>query len=152
MTYLKTYLKTHMKQSIEMRKKWIPPPAGTNFKYCCIDEFVLANGKNYTSKKLTKAEWKFLIGVIEDYNRPFPIKQCFYNSQMLVTHDRRKMLKYVEGICLSIIPVPHGWITLNGKVIDLTMRLHNKKDFFPKRTEGFENLVIGEIPPRNREY
>lgn len=48
---------------------------------------------------------------------------CWYNSQLAVARDER--LTYVEGVWTSaengFHPVPHGWVELNGKVIDLTL-------------------------------
>ena len=59
---------------------------------------------------------------------------------------------YVEGYCNSIIPVQHGWLSINGKVIDLTMRLNEFDEPFAKRlNDKFKDRVVGEFP-ESREY
>jgi hypothetical protein len=87
--------------------------------------YVAAKGKPYRSEPLTDAERAHLFNVIDQSCRRFPIKQCFYNSQMVAVTDKTNQLKYVEGFVADPrvpIPIHHGWLTLNGKVIDLTLR------------------------------
>lgn len=47
---------------------------------------------------------------------------CYRNAQELVLRDATGTLQYVEGYALgrAIIPVLHGWVTVNGKVVDPT--------------------------------
>ncbi len=54
----------------------------------------------------------------------FPRKKCFGNSQKLAAFDMSGGLTYVEGyVCLNGgIPVHHAWVSLEGKVIDVTLR------------------------------
>lgn len=53
----------------------------------------------------------------------FPRKQCFANSQKLAMFDMSNRLTYVEGfVWVAGIPIHHGWVSLNGKVIDVTLR------------------------------
>jgi hypothetical protein len=53
----------------------------------------------------------------------FESKQCFFNAQMLARLWRGGELVYVEGYRLDArldIPILHGWVTINDKVIDPT--------------------------------
>lgn len=93
-------------------------------QFASCEEFVLKHGKEYTSQVLTPDEESYVFHAIKSYGRRFPIKQCYYNSQMLlVLGDFEKRMTYVEGYANSIIPLQHGWLEIGGKVIDLTMRL-----------------------------
>lgn len=50
--------------------------------------------------------------------RSFRIKQCYKNAQRLMTFDTEKRLRYCEGYLDG--SVPHAWVTINGKVVDVT--------------------------------
>lgn len=52
-------------------------------------------------------------------------KQCFYNAQLfIVTAD---VGEYYEGYCFDgLIPFHHGWIVLDGKVIDFTLEARDR--------------------------
>jgi hypothetical protein len=66
--------------------------------------------------------------------------------------DNQYELRYVEGYAMSIIPVMHGWLTLNGKVVDLTMRLRSRqKRQSPVHQRRLQDRVLGEFP-ESREY
>lgn len=71
------------------------------------------------------------------------IKECYYNSQMIAMSD--ESLKYYEGYYYdSIIPVEHGWLVKDGKVIDVTLEVRDKK-FKKDLSKGGMYLGI-EIP------
>ena len=92
---------------------------------------------------LTAEENKTLFRAVDAVRQRFEIKQCFFNSQMLVVYDDTNQLRYWEGWAQgrAVIPLHHGWVSLNGKLIDLTWRLEKP------RTKGrLRNRVLGEIP------
>lgn len=90
--------------------------------------FVLERGRKYESAKLTEDEAAQLQSAIECATamgvdvREF--KQCYANAQRLVQMCPEGVLTYCEGYAVgrAAIPVMHGWVTLNDKVIDLTWR------------------------------
>jgi len=57
-------------------------------------------------------------------------QQCYYNSQLAVFDDDR--LTYVEGVytnkAIDYHPIPHAWVELNGKVLDLTLPPEDRGD------------------------
>ena len=48
--------------------------------------------------------------------RSIRVKQCWRNAQRLILVDHENRLRYCEGE----VPVPHAWVTINGKVVDVT--------------------------------
>jgi hypothetical protein len=87
-----------------------------------FEGYVLREGRPYESQELTADEMAYVLAASK--RMQFPIKQCYYNSQMLMTmRDHERRLTYVEGYCAhAIIPVLHGWLEIGGKVVDVTMR------------------------------
>jgi hypothetical protein len=57
--------------------------------------------------------------------RCFRVKQCYRNAQRLIIHDDKKRLRYWEGLYSD--GVPHAWVTINGKVVDVTQDAVNRK-------------------------
>jgi hypothetical protein len=108
------YLK-HLAAFSQMRK-----PSG--FNYGGTEDYILDRGVDQTlSEPLTDEELDTLYFVLNSSGR-FMQKQCFYNAQMVVLYHPE--FRYVEGYAQgrAIIPVHHAWLTLNGKLIDLTWR------------------------------
>lgn len=90
-----------------------------------FEGYVLREGRSYESQELTPDEMAYVLAISK--RMQFPIKQCYYNSQMLLTmRDHENRLTYVEGFCAhAVIPVLHGWLEIGGKVVDVTMRTKN---------------------------
>ena len=105
--------------------------------------YVYRNGKSFTSQELTAAEQKYVQRLsIGNY----PIKQCYRNSQTVALKasiESEIVLRYVEGFVDAGIglPLAHAWLSVNGKVVDLTLRVNNEAY---KRVYG--------IIPSNYEY
>lgn len=96
------------------------------FKYNSCEEYVLSNGIAYQSQKLTGDELKLVLNAIG--HKKFPVKQCFYNSMILASNNPE--LTYVEGYILSSrvpLPILHAWITINNKIVDVTLRCYERK-------------------------
>lgn len=98
---------------------------------------LLRKGRRYGPEELTKDERQVVLASAKLYRHDFKLKQCFFNSQMLVLYDRTNQLQYVEGYASKIFPVLHAWVTINDKVIDLTWRHEGKESRrFEKRIWG----------------
>ena len=94
-------------------------PAMQGYTYRSIHDFVLDRGRVYASEALTPEEQR----VVDDAlgGRSFAKKACFFNAHMLVMQDMTDTLVYTEGWAFSrFMPMHHGWVTLSGKVVDLT--------------------------------
>lgn len=93
------------------------PPRG--FNYHSPIDFVLDRGRAYRSEALTPAERKVVKAAAGRHK--YRKKECFYNAHMLVMRDMTRTLVYTEGWAFNgLMPVYHGWVTINGKVVDLT--------------------------------
>ena len=57
--------------------------------------------------------------------RSLRVKQCWRNSQRLMICDDENRLRYWEGLMDSSIP--HAWLTINGKVVDVTREAGQRK-------------------------
>lgn len=113
----------------------LPDPTKHGYAYVCFEDLVAQRGREYTPAALTRDEWKVLtdaakVALKALHHRDFPIKACWANSQMLVLCDRTRQLRYAEGYVFGdvIIPVLHGWVVLNGKLIDVTLRARQDEE------------------------
>jgi len=117
------------------------------FAYTCIEDYVLKNGVVMESAELTRDELEYLDATItrahELGQQVTEFKQCFANSQMLVLCQPGYELIYHEGYALgrACIPVHHGWVTINGKIVDPTWKLER-----PASRSVLPEHPIGEIP------
>jgi len=127
---------------LRTRSGWVVPPG---FVYAGMDDFLLRHGRFYDSQPLTVAEHDYVKRARDTYGRRLTKKQCFYNSQMLLLTAATWLdpvegmdLRYVEGYGTGVIWVHHGWLTLNGKVIDTTLRVKGlpRKSVLPHRAVG----------------
>jgi hypothetical protein len=106
----------------------------------------------FKSQPLTDSEIEDM-ELLVDYTSKicnFQQKECFHNAQMLVhtedsvSSDLSNEIKYFEGYFIReslLIPIHHGWVTINGKVIDLTIR----QDSVESPLDGFEDRTLGEF-------
>ena len=110
------------------------------FKYLCVPDYILRNGRDYTyTGELTPEEIE-LLSRIEMWPQ-----QCFSNCQRALVRLRDPGIVYVEGhaICghtdLSLpLPLPHAWLEVNGKLYDPTWSL--------SRTFAVEKSVFFGVP------
>jgi len=116
-----------------------------------MERFVLELGRPYPSQPLTDEEAAVVEMAIESYRwgyGNFQHRECFANAQRLAAGK----LVYVEGYAwtLSLYPVLHGWVTINGKVIDVTLPAENEDDLAlpePRQVRGeFENRLYFGVP------
>ena len=117
-------------------------PAG--FNYLGAEDYLLDRGSPFESAPLTSEEQAIVDEALRRCPTPrFKIGHCYFNAQMLVTSDPTQTLLYCEGMAMGTVPVPlmHGWVIINGKVIDLTWRNG------PRSKKGkFRDRVLGVIP------
>ena len=100
-------------------------------------------GTSFTTpgEALTKDELKLLRAAVR--RKRLPIKMCYGNSQYALLYDTSGALEYYEGFCSTgFFPFMHGWLVLNGKVIDLTLPADREKP----RGLGLKNRILGKIP------
>lgn len=113
-------------------------------KYVSLEDYVAQNGRGFSSEALTSEELQIVTAAVKNFGlRRTQPRQCFYNAQMIVTSDFTGTLRYCEGYASgnACFPVLHGWITINGKLVDVTWRLDGKP------TSGaLKERVLGVIP------
>lgn len=111
--------------------------------YVSTSDFIFDRGVRFESAELTDEERAIVEAAIDRVGEPFQIKQCFYNSQLLVMYDLTRKLRYHEGYAKGAGPIPvlHAWASINGKVIDLTFRTDRDIE-----TLDLSNRVLGSFP------
>ena len=115
-------------------------------------KLILEKGDVYESAELTQRELDFVEAAAGASICQFEAKQCFSNSQLFMLAVRNieddfpdVEASYIEGFfALSDIPIPihHGWVSVNGKVVDLTLT----QDVYDAGIDGLEDRVIGRVP------
>tara|TARA_R110001606_G_scaffold281831_1_gene430459 strand:- start:1118 stop:1672 length:555 start_codon:yes stop_codon:yes gene_type:complete len=140
MSEVKKYLKTldrltSSKKTSSHKNDWY---------YNGIWDFLLREGDVYDSQELTKEESEKVSELIDRFTflfgEPKP-KQCYYNSQMAATMNDE--FTYVEGyaLCSLGLPLPHAFLVINNKVVDLTWRNDNTNDII-KGKHSLEYLGV----------
>ena len=128
---------------------------GSNFDfskraYIDLCDYVLDRGTPQpASAPLTEEQYEYLMRCVA--SRPMVPKQCFHNSQMLLTNDRECRLQYKEGFAYTgVIPVHHAWVELDGKLVDVTRS--TRKEAVQEFLDGVEpqydlrDRVLGVVP------
>lgn len=110
--------------------------------------YLLSNGKFFDPAPFTEEEWELLDRVAEGV-RGWPPRQCYYNSQRLAVSDGTRQLVYCEGYAVGSagVPVPHAWVSLHGKVFDITWRVSEKRNRRAYRTRN-----AGDWDPNRYAY
>jgi hypothetical protein len=116
-------------------------PDVPEFKYNTVHALLLAEGQEYDNHEpFTPEERGGIDRLLEVMGRPrFKSGDCFFNAWTLAewaspegilgVRGRQNMLvpavQYVEGYAIhSAVPVLHAWVTVGGKVLDLTWMPH----------------------------
>lgn len=131
------------KTSSWQRKLQGSPPKGWN--YSSMYEYVFKRGRAFESAPLTYKEWQTVRELVEWTE----MKQCFFNCQRTIftinpawgVGGDKSPFEYVEGYVIGdvALPIHHAWLSLNGKVVDPTLRRHRgcfRRRTFPDRTMG----------------
>jgi len=136
----------------------------TGYDYSCMEDYVLRNGVVLRSEGLTPEEEAIVQGALDDAEAlgrdVHEFKQCFANAQSLVLHADTDELVYYEGYAcgrVSGFPIHHGWVGINGKVVDLTWELEcpvQSRTLLPNRPVGElpEGYVYWGFPVENVRY
>jgi hypothetical protein len=116
-------------------------------------KLVAETGESFYSEPLSYEEREFVEQLVERTPCDFEAKQCFHNSQyslytmfpyMQSIHPSWE-LSYIEGFVMykdMPFPIHHGWLLLNGKVVDLTLI----QEEYDTSIDEIEDRVIGTIP------
>lgn len=120
-------------------------PPGWN--YDGLEDYVLDRGKRFESAPLTSYELgvvKDAVGRIYSTGSTLEVKQCFENAQRLVLASSGA-LQYQEGFAVGhLFPIHHAWVTICGKVVDLTWsRLSYKERDYE---DPMADRILGEFP------
>ena len=104
-----------------------------------VHRHVLRHGRSFVSQNLTTEEQEY---IDRCGWREHEIRQCYHNAQMtaLTMPGQKGMnLLYAEGfVGLGMeYGVAHAWLSLNGKVVDTTLRTQKGND---------QTRVMGVIP------
>lgn len=115
-------------------------------------KLIFEKGDIYESAELTQRELDFVEAAAGASICQFEAKQCFSNSQLFMLAVRNIEADfpdieaiYIEGFfAFSDMPIPihHGWVSVNGKVVDLTLT----QDVYDAGLDGLEDRVIGRVP------
>jgi len=141
----------YLRSTVEFRRKAnVARP--DNYKYEGMEHFVLERGEAHKSEPLTAEEMEIVIAAVDTSGTRFKMKECFYNAQLLALYDPSTELVYHEGYAAGLAGVPmlHGWVTINGKVVDVTWRLDKRRSkgrlrdrIFGTIPEGWEYMGVG---------
>jgi len=119
------------------------------------EQYVLDNGVQMASSEpLTDEQYDYL-RIITGTIECLP-KQCFYNAQMMTLMDDYNFtdtprVKYYEGyVFTGIMPILHGWVTLDDKIVDVTLSTNREatQRYFNGEPpqEDLRDRVLGVIP------
>ena len=118
-----------------------------------VEEYVLTRGRMFDSAELQDDALQVLQPTQWKYHRR---QECYMNAQRAAlatafTEPTPAKLAYVEGyvIANTPFPIPHAWISLDGRVVDTTMRdpANQQKRIFGIIPEGWEYFGV-EMDPR----
>lgn len=138
----------YLEQLVELQQRVRQLNDSPSFNYVCAEDFILDRGYRPTSEALTEEQYEYLMQCVGfAIRQSFPYKQCFFNSQILVLADFDDRLKYIEGYCKgpSGFPVHHGWLELDGKVVDVTFS-NSDRGIEEEPPADLKDRVLGEIP------
>jgi hypothetical protein len=133
-------IQQYLAMSLAMREGCGIPERVKNMPYSGFEDFALKEGRAYEKAPLSAEQRKYVQACAKLWGNPLEVKQCFYNSQMLMLFaDDEKRLTYCEGYGWRFIPCMHGWLVLDGKhVIDTTWRMDK-----PMGRGALANRVLG---------
>ena len=112
-----------------------------------VHGYVLRRGRLFTSQTLTPEEQEY---IDRCGWRSHQTKQCYYNAQLtaLTMPEQEGMtLLYAEGFLGmrgTLYGIHHAWLSLNGKVVDTTVRISLEPGEDDRRPMG--------VIPQDLEY
>ena len=113
-------IQEHLQSTESFLRAHARPPYPEGF--LTIGEYTLQNGSPLEGSLSPLTPEEVAILQVAKGSLSFPKKNCFQNAQRLVLNDPTRTLLYNEGYALSTmgIPMHHGWVTLRGKVVEVT--------------------------------
>jgi hypothetical protein len=126
-----THVETLMRDFARMYRELVDYPS--------LHEVMLDRGRSMSVERLTFDEARQIVelsrwagfGNVND----FETKACYITAQKLITcHDGMgggDELQYCEGYIAwdgAPLPIDHAWVTINGKVVDVTLRAKSKTE------------------------
>jgi hypothetical protein len=153
-------IKHYLEMTVGFRKAHMPAPP-EEYDYVSFEEYVLRNGSVMESSALTEDEEAIVQASIDRAKKMghdvTEMQQCFSNAQLLVICDDSDELVYHEGYAVGLsIVVHHGWVTINGKVVDSTWKLKEpaSRSFLPEHPVGElpESYVYFGFAIENEDY
>jgi hypothetical protein len=130
-----------VKKYIEVLNKMNNNFNDSNSFYNGIYDFLIKEGILFKSVALTKSEQKAVDKLFSRFIKMNGVpkhKECYYNAQIALYYDSENIFRYSEGFAIDNkigIPLSHGFLTINGKVVDLTWRDEDGK-FYIGDTAG----------------
>ena len=93
-------------------------------------EVLLRHGREMTTEPLTMGEARYIAKLAKSRGgvNSFKPKECYLNSQKLRIEEHwrgGRRVQYWEGYVAwkgGPLPIGHAWLTINGKVVDVTLR------------------------------
>lgn len=138
-------LQSYLAKMVAMQRRANPREFGAG--YVSAEEFVLLNGDAPSVNEPLSPEERRIVEAAASCLE-LPRRQCFANSQLAVLGDHSGTLRYVEGFLSFLIPIHHGWVEINGKAVDLTIRLReSERAEVPAEALVLGDRMAGAIPP-----
>lgn len=146
------YLKWHVESRAKLSERAGNLRVPEGFVYTCFEDYVVKHGVVMESSELTEAELEYIKATLARASQlgqnVTEFKQCFANAQTMVLCQPEYELVYHEGYAMgrALIPVHHGWVTINGKIVDSTWKLEH-----PTSRSVLPAHPVGTIP-EGHEY
>ena len=121
--------------------------AGQSLRTLSLHQYINRNGREFTSAPLTPEELETISRIDFRDCRP---RDCYRNCQMAAITlpvPEGTVLRYVEGFFARqwSIGIDHAWLSLNGKLIDPTLRDELGRPILGIIPEGHQYIGV-EIP------
>lgn len=138
MTWLREYLRSRVEAASELSRITQTLGRGPS-----REGYVLERGRAYLPSPLNRKEKRLVAEAVRSMSFEVEPGSCFYNSQGLVAADPTSSLVYTEGWATAYgFPFEHGWVSLNGKVVDLTWPIDIETGGFVSQRWERRNLGV----------
>lgn len=123
--------------------------------YSGVHDYVLDRGRQFDAATALTADERDVVRAAAAEARAawactFEVRECFWNAQLLAMSDPTEALRYCEGFAQGhLIPVHHAWVTINGKVVDLTWRrvaLAEDPEAYHAPRDALDRRILGDAP------
>lgn len=103
-------------------------------------DIIVQEGEFFSTEKWNEEEQELIDSLYTQLKNSIKPSECFKNSQLIIICDTSNKIKYHEGYCDAnvLMPIFHGWNSLNGKLLDFTLQYNGKTKFSDKSHIGIE--------------